>query len=86
MCCDLKRGRNISGQHTLPHSQSGPIINAQVLTGGSRSCNTAAISGLWNGGGTLRGEGKRSIRVKRAIGGGGGDGGGVGGWVRSTVP
>lgn len=43
MCCDLEWGGV---------TQSGPIINTQVLTGGSHSCNTTAISGLWNGGGT----------------------------------
>lgn len=79
MCCDLKGvGWTISGQHTLPHSQSGPIINTQVLTGGSRSCNTPAISGLWNGGGT-QGRGRKENK------GEGSDWGGGGG-VRSTVP
>lgn len=64
MCCDLREGGgargwcSISGQHTLLHSRSSPIINTQVLTGGSCSCNTTAISGLWNGGGT-QGRGRK---------------------------
>lgn len=57
-----------SRQPTLPHSQSGPIINTQVLTGGSRSCNTTAISGLRNGGWEGRGEeGERRMGEEGAI-------------------
>lgn len=54
MCCDLKGGRvdHIRTTHSPLHSHSSPLINTRVLTGGSRSCNTTAISGLWNGGGT----------------------------------
>lgn len=44
-------GAALYPDNTLVHFQSGPIINTQVLTGGSRSCNTTDISGLWNGGG-----------------------------------
>lgn len=57
------------------HSQSGPIINTQVLTGGSRSCNTTAISGLRNGGG-MQGKWEKGEWL----------GGQWGGGLRSTVP
>lgn len=56
--------------NTLVHFQSGPIINTQLLTGGSRSCNTTDISGLWNGGG-------RQWRGWKENKGEGNDGGGV---------
>lgn len=82
MCCDLKGGAegevdHIRTTHSPLHSQSSPIINTRVLTGGSRSCNTTAISGLWNGGGTGGNKGEGSDWE-------GGRDGGEGG--RSTVP
>lgn len=64
-----------------------PIINSRVLTGGSRSCNTTAISGLWNGGGPRRkgggGRGQGGERRMRVRGVTEVVGEGVG---RSTVP
>lgn len=56
------------------HSQSGPIINTRSLAGGSCSCNTAAISGLWNGGG-IEQIGRKEDKGEGVIGkGGGGEG------------
>lgn len=56
MCCDSRGVHNTYPHNTLSPSlpSQRPIINAQVLTGGSRSCNTTAISSLWNGGGPER--------------------------------
>lgn len=45
------------------------------LTGGSRSCNTTAISGLWNGGGTGRG-GRKENKGEGSDWEGGREGGG----------
>lgn len=69
---------HIRTTHSPLHSQPSPIINTRVPTGGSRSCNTTAICGLWNGGGTGEGveEGERRIRVKGVTRRDGGEGAG----------
>lgn len=68
MCCDLcKREGGVAAYRdsTLPHFQSGPIINTPAPAGGSHGSDTTDISGLWNGGG------KQERGRKEKKGGGG---------------